>query len=241
MTEKFDGIVLRTLKYNDSMMIVDVYTRQCGRLPFLAPVSRSKRSKVRSVLFQPLSMLSFTASCRRGRQLSRISDVQPYAMYSSIPFNIVKSSIALFLAEVLAYSLREEEGNETLYDFLDSSFMLFDNLENGYADFHIVFLSQLLRYIGIYPNMDDYAAGRYIDLLQGCVTAEQPLHAHFLMPQNAGFFVELLCTGFDSMHALSLNRELRGAYLAILIEYYRLHIPDFPKPKSLDILKELFD
>ena len=89
--------------------------------------------------------------------------------------------------------------------------------------------------------MDDYAAGRYIDLLQGCVTAEQPLHAHFLMPQNAGFFVELLCTGFDSMHALSLNRELRGVYLAILIEYYRLHIPDFPKLKSLDILKELFD
>ena len=241
MIEKFDGIVLRTLKYSDSLMIVDIYTRQCGRLSFLAPVSRSKRSKVRSVLFQPLSMLSFTASYKRGRQLSRISDVQPYSMYSSIPFNIVKSSIALFVAEVLAYSLREEEANDALFDFLDSSFMLFDNLEKGYADFHIVFLSQLLRYIGIYPNIDEFVPGGYLDLLQGGAVQEQPLHAHFVMPDKAHFFVELLGTGFDSMHELSLNRELRGEFLAILIEYYHLHIPDFPRPKSLDILRELFD
>ena len=240
MTEKFDGIVLRTLKYSDSLMLVDVYTRQCGRHSFLAPVSRSKKSKVRSVLFQPLSMLSFTASYRPGRQLSRISDVQPYAMYSSVPFNVVKSSIALFIAEVLTYSLCEEEGDEALFGFLDSSFMLFDNLETGYADFHIVFLSQLLRYIGIYPNIDDYTPGSYIDLLQGCAAGEQPMHPHFLHPSTAGFFATLLAIGYDTMHTLSLNRELRGSYLAILIEYYRLHIPDFPKLKSLDILKELF-
>ena len=240
MIEKFDGIVLRTLKYSDSLIIVDIYTRQHGRLSFLAPASRSKRSKVRTVLFQPLSMLSFTASYKHGRQLSRISDVQPYAMYSSIPFNIVKSSIALFIAEVLAYALCEEEENKAVYDFLDSSFMLFDSLENGYADFHIIFLSQLLRYIGIFPNIEDYSCGAYFDMLQGCVVHEQPLHAHFLMPNEANFFVDLLSTGYETMHTLSLNREMRGYYLAFLTEYYRLHIPDFPKPKSLDILKELF-
>ena len=240
MIEKFDGIVLRTLKYNDSLIIVDIYTRQHGRLSFLAPASRSKRGKVRTVLFQPLSMLSFTASYKHGRHLSRISDVQPYAMYSSIPFNIVKSSIALFIAEVLAYALCEEEENKTVYDFLDSSFMLFDSLENGYADFHIIFLSQLLRYIGIFPNIVDYSSGAYFDMLQGCVVHEQPLHAHFLMPNEAKFFVDLLSTGYETMHTLSLNREMRGCYLAFLTEYYRLHIPDFPKPKSLDVLKELF-
>ena len=241
MIEKFDGIVLRTLKYSDSLMIVDIYTRQCGRHSFLAPVSRSKRSKVRSVLFQPLSMLSFTASYKHGRQLSRINDVQPYAMYSSIPFNIVKSSIALFVAEMLTYSLREEESDGLLFDFLNRSFTLFDNLDNGYTDFHIVFLSQLLRYIGIYPNVENYTAGAYVDLLQGGVVREQPLHPHFIMPEESSLFVSLLSAGYENMPSLSLNRELRGNFLATLIEYYRLHIPDFPKPKSLDVLKELFD
>lgn len=240
MVEKFDGIVLRTLKYSDSLLIVDIYTRQRGRLSFLAPASRSRRGKVRSVLFQPMSMLSFMASYRQGRQLSRINDVQPYAMYSSIPFDVVKSSIAMFLSEVLTYSLREEEGDESLFTFLDRSLMLFDNLENGFADFHIIFMSQLLRYLGIFPNIDDYSEGSYFDLAHGCVVKEHPLHPAFLMPQESSAFIALLRTGYESMHLLSLNRELRSAYLAILIEYYRLHIPDFPQLKSFEVLKELF-
>lgn len=241
MIENFDGIVLRTLKYNDSLVIVDIYTRQRGRASFLVSSSRSKRSRGRSVLFQPLAMLSFTASCKQGKHLSRVGDVQPYLMYSSIPFNAVKSSIALFLSEVLTHALREEEGDESLFNFIDRSLTLFDNLEQGYADFHLVFMSQLLRFLGIFPNIDDYTAGSYLDLVQGCVVHEHPLHPNFLMSQECELFIGLLRTGYESMHLLALNRKLRGTLLAILTEYYRLHVPDFPQLKSLEILKELFD
>ena len=150
MVEKFEGIVLRTLKYNDGLMIADLYTSQRGRMSFLVPVSHSKRSRVRSVLFQPLSMLSFTATVKIGRTLSRIGEVQPYSMYSSINNDVVKSSIALYLAELLSYALREDGRDDALFTFLDRSFTLFDNLEHGYADFHLVFMVQLLRFLGIY-------------------------------------------------------------------------------------------
>ena len=232
---------MRTLKYSDSLMIADIYTRSRGRLSFLVPVSHSKRSRVRSVLFQPLSMLSFTASYKSGKSLSRISDVQPYSMYSSIGSDVVKSSIALYLAELLTYSLREEGADESLFNFLDHSFTLFDNLEAGYADFHLVFMVQLLRYLGIYPNIEGYNSQSYLDLRQGCVVGEHPLHGDFLLPADAEQFVALLRTGYDTMHRLLLNRELRGIYLAILTDYYRLHIPDFPHIRSMDVLRELFD
>ena len=150
MVEKFEGIVLSTLKYNDGLMIADLYTSQRGRMSFLVPVSYSKRSRVRSVLFQPLSMLSFTATVKTGRTLSRIGEVQPYSMYSSINNDVVKSSIALYLAELLSYALREDGRDDALFTFLDRSFTLFDNLEHGYADFHLVFMVQLLRFLGIY-------------------------------------------------------------------------------------------
>ena len=241
MVEVFEGIVLRTLKYSDSLLIADVYTRQKGRMSFLVPVTHSKRGRVRSVLFQPLSMLSLTVSYKNGRQLQRVNDAQPYNMYSSIPFNVVKSAIALYLSEMLVYTLREEEPDEALFVFLNRSFSLFDELENGYADFHIVFLSQLLRYIGIYPNLDNYSPGCYFDLVQGCAVREHPMHANFLMPADAVGFISLVRVEYENMHSLSLNRKLRGIYLAILNLYYRLHIPDFPQIKSMDVLKELFD
>ena len=241
MIEKFEGIVLRTLKYSDSLMIADIYTAQRGRMSFLVPVSHTKRSRVRSVLFQPLSMLSFTAPVKAGRNLSRIGEVQPYSMYSSIPNDVVKSSIALYLAELLTYALREDGNDDSLFTFLDRSFTLFDNLEHGYADFHLVFMVQLLRFLGIYPNLEGFAPGCYFDLFQGCVTREHPLHPNFLLPEDAAAFIELLRTGYDSMHLLSLNRKLRGEYLATLSLYYRLHVPEFPELKSAAVLRELFD
>ena len=241
MVEKFEGIVLRTLKYSDGLMIADIYTAQRGRMSFLVPVSHSKRSRVRSVLFQPLSMLSFTATVKAGRNLSRIGEVQPYSMYSSIPNDVVKSSIALYLAELLTYALREDGCDDSLFTFLGRSFTLFDNLEQGYADFHLVFMVQLLRFLGIYPNIEGFGPGCFFDLSQGCVTREHPLHPNFLMPDSASAFVGLLRTGYDSMHLLVLNRKLRGEYLATLSLYYRLHIPDFPQLKSAAVLRELFD
>lgn len=241
MVEKFEGIVLRTLKYNDSLMIADLYTSQRGRMSFLVPVSHSKRSRVRSVLFQPLSMLSFTATVKTGSALSRIGEAQPYSMYSSINNDVIKSSIALYIAELLSYALREDGRDDALFTFLDRSFTLFDNLEHGYADFHLVFMVQLLRFLGIYPNLENYAPGCYFDLAQGCATREYPLHPNFLLPDDAVSFVSLLRTGYDSMHLLSLNRKLRGEYLATLAVYYRLHVPEFPELKSAAILRELFD
>lgn len=241
MIEKFEGVVLRTLKYSDNLMIADIYTRGHGRKSFLVPVSHSRRSRVRSVLFQPLSMLVFTAGYRKGKSLSRISDVQPHVMYSSIPFDIVKSSISLYLAELLTYALREDGGDESLFNFLERSFMLFDSLEHGYVDFHLVFMVQLLRYLGIYPNLEGCTSNSYFDLMQGGIVHEHPLHSNFLMPDDTRSFVALLQTGFASMHELSLNRGLRGEYLAILNKYYALHIPDFPLLKSAEVLKELFD
>ena len=241
MIEKFEGIVLRTLKYNDTLVIADIYTAQRGRMSFLVPVSHSKRSRVRSVLFQPLSMLSFTATVKTGRSLSRIGEVQPYSMYSSINNDVVKSSIALYLAELLTYALREDGSDDSLFTFLDRSFTLFDNLEHGYVDFHLVFMVQLLRFLGIYPNLENYAPGCYFDLAQGGTTREHPLHPHFLLPDDAVSFVNLLRTGYDSMHLLSLNRKLRGEYLATLSVYYQLHVPEFPELKSAAVLRELFD
>ena len=241
MIEKFEGIVLRTLKYSDGLMIADIYTAQRGRMSFLVPVSHSKRSKVRSVLFQPLSMLTFTATVKAGRNLSRIGEVQPFSMYSSITNDVVKSSIALYLAELLTFALREDGSDDSLFTFLDRSFTLFDNLEHGYADFHLVFMVQLLRFLGIYPNLEDYTPGCYFDLAQGCTTHEHPLHPHFLLPESTEIFVDLLRTGYDSMHLLSLNRKLRGEFLATLSLYYQLHIPEFPELKSAAVLRELFD
>lgn len=231
---------MRTIKYNDNLMIADIFTQQVGRRSFLLPVSRSKQSRVRNVLFQPLSMVAFTAAGRSEKSMARISDAQPYAMYSTVPYDVVKSSIALYLAELLTHALRDSTDDETLFIFMDRAFTWLDAATEGYADFHLVFMARLLRFLGIYPNIGSVGRNEYFDMLSGCLVREHPLHPHFLMPAAAERFSRLLAADFQSVRALALNREQRGEYLAVLEEYYRLHIPDFPSLRSAEVLRELF-
>ena len=241
MVEIVTGIVLRTIKYSDNLMIADMYTKERGRASFLVPVSRGKRSKVRSVMFQPLSMLTFTASKGKGKSLPRLSEVQPYVLYRTIPYDVAKSAVAIYIAEFLVAVLREEGENEALFAYLDYAFSFFDEQPDACADFHIIFLLQLTRFLGIYPNVEDVSRVCYFDLLAGSLVSQHPLHSHYLLPEDTVNFINLLKVDFNSIHTLSLNRKARGEYLALIQSYYGLHIPDFPDMKSMDVLRELFD
>ncbi len=241
MTETLTGIVLRTIKYSDNLMVADMYTKERGRASFLVPVSRSGRSKVRSVLFQPLSMLTFTVNAGRKNAIPRLSEVHPYVMYHTIPFDVVKSAVAIYIAEFLVAVLREEGENEALFAYLDYSLSFFDASDEDFSNFHIIFLLQLTRFLGIFPNIENVSKECCFDLLAGYLTSEYPLHAHFLPPQDTRNFIELLKVDFNSMHKLFLSRKARGEYLALIQTYYSLHIPDFPPIKSADVLRELFD
>ena len=241
MVENFTGIVLRTLKYSDSLMIADIFTATRGRLSFLVPVSRSKSSKVRSVLFQPLAMLTFKANYRPGRGLTRVSEVLPYVMYSSIPYEPCKSAVALYLSEFLTRALHEESDNGSLFTFLEYSLRWFDEVQEGYANFHLVFLMRLTRFLGISPNLEDAARNHYFDLAAGCFCGVQPLHGNFLPAAQAVELFRMLFSEYDEAASFAMNRQRRGEILDFLQRYYRLHIPDFPELKSAEVLKELFD
>lgn len=240
MTEKFIGIVLRTLKYNDNLMIADILTETHGRASFLVPISRGRSKKTRNTLFQPLSILSFNASHKK-RGLGHLSEAHPYILYNSIPYNPYKSAIALYLSEFLTRALHEENDSSELFAFIEFSLRQFDETSEGYANFHLIFLMRLTRFLGISPNLEEMKHGKYFDLAAGCFVNTQPAHPHFLTSEKAIKFFSALSNEYNKETYLIPNRNTRNEYLGIIQQYYQLHIPDFPILKSTEVLKELFD
>jgi len=241
MLQKTLGIVLHSLKYNDSSNVVDVYTSLHGRLPFLVGISKTRRIRVKSVLFQPLSILEFDADFRPVRSLFRIKDVKSYYPFSSIPYRPEKLAIAIFLSEFLYRALHEENENPELFTYLLNSIQWLDTAEKEYANFHLVFLMRLSRFLGFYPNVENSRKGSYFDL-EGAVFSDlQPIHKSFLFPEEASMVTTLLRMNYDNMHLFCLNHSQRIRCLEIINEYYRLHIPNFPQLQSLKVLQEIFD
>lgn len=241
MYQKTVGIVLHVLKYNDSSNIVHVYTRDRGRVAFLVKASRSRKAGVRPTLFQPLSMVELEADFRPKANLHRVKEAKVWMPYASLPFHPYKSSIAMFLSEFLYRALREEEPDEYLFAYLQHSICWLDGCGDSFSNFHIVFLLRLSRFLGLYPNLNRYTEGCYFDMLNACFTPSVPESGAFLKPDEAARVQMLLRMNYETMHLFSMSRAERNRCLTIINDYYRLHIPDFPVLKSLEVLKELFD
>lgn len=242
MLQKTQGIVLRTVKYKDASWIADVYTDVAGRVSFLVPVPRSRKASVKAVLFQPLALVELEADFRANASIYKIKEAKSWHPFTTLPYDPYKSAIALFLSEFLCRAIRAEDDNRALFAYLQHSIVWLDECRTGFANFHLVFLMRLSRFLGLYPNLEGYSSGCYFDLLNACFTTLRPVgHSHYIGPAEAARLTTLMRMNYDTMHLFAMSRVERMRCLSVIEQYYRLHLPDFPELKSLEVLKELFD
>ena len=238
MLTKTEAIVLHALKYGERQMIVDMFTREHGRLSFIVSLPRSERSKLKKQYLQPLTLLQIEADIRPQVQLQKLRDVGLLQPLPSLLSHAEKLSVGLFISEFLYHALKGEQRNELLFDYVRGSLEWLDGTQGPVANFHLVFLMRLSRFLGFYPNLED--EGDYFDLRGAVFTAQPPLHRDFLLPQESTHIRLLMRMDYSTMHLFRLSRPERARILEILLLYYRLHLPAFPELRSLSVLKDLY-
>ena len=240
MLTKTQAIVLHSLKYGETRLIVDMFTRSQGRQSFIVSIPKSVKGKIKKQLFQPLTLLEIESDLRPKLQLQKLSDIRLASPFSSIPFDPNKLSISLFIAEFLYYALRSEQHNEPLFDYIVNSIQWLDAQTDRFANFHLVFLMRLSRFLGFYPNLEHYQSGDYFDLRESVFLSTPPVHRDFLHPQEAEKIQLMMRMDFPTMHLFRMSHQERNRLLEVSLIYYRLHIPDFPELKSVSVLQELY-
>lgn len=240
MEVKTKAIVLRTVRYGDSRMIVDMLTASVGRVSFACGLSKTNRGKIKKQLFQPLTLLDIVFDYRPTMELQRIKDVRMARPFVSIPFDAYKLSIGLFLAEFLVYATKGEQDGKQLEEFTEKSLLWLDNAVDGFANFHLVFMIRVSLFVGFYPNLDGYSDGAWFDLRDGSFTMTCPSHPDYLNPDDSRRILLLTRMNFDNMRLFSMSRVDRNRCLDVIMTYYRLHVANFPVLRSLEVLRELF-
>lgn len=240
MLSKSEAIVLHSIKYGESKIIVDIFTRQQGRMAFVVNLPRTPRSKIKKQYFQPLTLLNIEYDVRPQAQLQKLSDVSLLTPLTSIQCEPSKLSIALFMAEFLYHALKGEQQNESLFDYLLSSILWLDGRKEQYANFHLVCLMRMTRFLGFFPNLEDYKEGDYFDLRASVFCSNPPLHHDLLLPLEAAQMLNIMRMDYATMHLFHMSHEERNRCLDFILTYYRLHLPDFPELRSWNVLRELY-
>lgn len=221
-------------------MIVDMFTREVGRLSFIVPLPKTPKSRLKKQYFQPMTLLEIECDVRQRVQLQKLKDVRLLSAYTSVPFSPEKLALSLFTAEFLYHALRSEQCNEPLFAYVCDAMRWLDAVETGFANFHLTFLMRLSRFLGFYPNLDDYVDGCVFDLRAATFSLQVPTHRDFLQPDDAQRIHTLMRMDFPTMRLYRLSRHDRNRIVDVLLYYYRLHIPQFPELKSLSVLQELW-
>lgn len=234
-------IVLRCVRYSDDALIADVLSEETGRVAFMVRVSRSPRAAVRHSLFTPLALLEMEWEHRPAARLMRPRQARAALVPVSLPYDARKTGIVLFLAEVLHYAVRGEPDSRDIFEYVYRSVEWLDVCRQGFANFHLVFLLHLTRFLGFAPNVEEgVREGAWFDLAAGCFTERKPPHSHCLPPADAALLPLLMRMRFRSMHVFRFSGAERNRLLGRINEYFRLHLPAFPELKSLPVLHELF-
>lgn len=238
MLEKSEAIVLHVIKYGESKIIVDMFTKRWGRLSYIIPLPKTSKSRIKKQYFQPMTLLEIECEVRPRISLQKLSDARLLTPFISIPLSPEKLAISMFVAEFLCYSLHSEQCNEPLFDYIADSIQWLDAANDGFVNFHLAFLMHLSRFLGFYPNLEN--GEQYFDLREGRFCAEVPMHRDFLKPEEAQWIHLLMRMDFPTMRLYRLSRHDRHRIMDVLLHYYKLHLPDFPEMKSLAVLQQLW-
>ena len=237
---KTKAVVLRAVKYGESGLVVDMLTEKMGRVSFMVKMPRSSKSKVHKQLFMPLTLVEVDYDCRAKASLQKLRDIRMAVPLPGIALHPHKLAVGMFLAEFLCHATRDESDNELLFQFVAFSLEWLDGVSEGFANFHLVFMIRLSRFIGFFPNTEDAGEGKFFDLLGACFTSVPPLHGHFLAPDEASKISLLMRLNYKTMHLCAMTRAERNRCTEVILEYYRLHVPGFPALRSLEVLRQLF-
>jgi DNA repair protein RecO (recombination protein O) len=240
MLQKTRGIVFKTTHYSESSVIVQVFTEKLGLQSYLINGVKKPKAKISLNMLQPLHLLDMVVYHKANSNIQRVAELRQLPVFQNIPYDIVKSSLAIFLNEVIYKSIKQESKDELLFDFLFHAIELLDRMEKGLANFHLYFLMRLTRFLGFFPETNGYSDSSYFDLKNAEFTQLLPPHSFVVNPPQIKLWYVLMESNFEELEHLQMLPADRKMLLESLLDYYRLHVDHFGEIKSQAVLAEIF-
>ena len=236
MQVKTKAIVISAIKYQEKSLIVKCFTLSDGlKSYFVRDAFSSRKSAQKIAYFQPLTILEIEAVHKNKGTLEYFKDLKVSTPFHSIHSDIYKSTIVMFISEVLHHAIHEEEKNEPLFVFLETALHWLDN-HGEISNFHLILMLEVTKDLGIYPDTTDIDLP-FFEMSDGVFT---PFHGITALTEHETHLLKkLIELRFDNGQK-NFNVVERQLLLKILMDYYILHLAGFKRPKSVDILKEIF-
>ncbi|MBE9487962.1 MAG: DNA repair protein RecO [Bacteroidetes bacterium] len=238
---KSRAIILHTIKHGESGHIVYMYSEHHGRIACYVNSTRTGRPTIgkTKISLQPLTIIDYVGKPNNKGDFHRILQAKRAYLADGLMFDIHKSTVALFMAEIMYKIIRDTEPNPKFFDFLITSITTLDKMESGESNFHMYFMAKLLSFLGYTPQ-NNYEKDTYLDMLLGKFVVIKPQHPNFFEKKETFLFAQISVSNPEKLGEIKCSRTLRINLLNGIISYISLHHETRYNIASLKILSEIF-
>jgi DNA repair protein RecO (recombination protein O) len=239
MLHKTRGIFLRAIDYSDSSLIATIYTEKFGTQSYLLQGVKKNKSKIRPSILQPLHLYDMVVYHKENGGLQRISDCRNTPHFQSIPFDMRKRSIAMFICELLNHTLVEHQEDDALFSFVEQNILTLDDASDSVANAALWFMVHYTKFLGFFPNLTSFTEGNFFDLKNSQFCNNASLNPYTMNESSTALLKEILLADHLCSNGIVANAQHRRDLIDQLILYYQLHIDGFKPLKSHQILAEI--
>lgn len=234
------AIIFRTIKYQETSLIVEAYTELKGLRKYIINGVRKSKATTPASLLQVMNLVEIVAYEREDRDLNRLKEVRLAYNFQQIPFDVIRGTLGLFMAEIARKTVLERENNRPLFAFLFESFQFLDRTPHALANVPLQFLLEFSTYLGIMPSGEWSSQTPFFDLREGQFTGSLPAHGEYLAEEKSLVLFRLLHADKDHAHELKVEKQLRLNLLDDVIRYFNMHIEGMGEINSAKILRSCF-
>jgi len=241
MLGKCRAIVIRSIDFSESSVVLKCYTDKFGMQSYLVNGVRGKKSAIRPSHVQVLNLLELESYHQQNKNLQRIKELKCEPLLKSIHYDFKKSSIGVFIAELINKCIKEENHpDENLFDFLFHTIQILDLTDENVALLAPYFMLQLSKYLGFFPKNNYSSQNDAFDLKEGFFRPHDNNMFGLCSSEISLKIYELLNSDFENLNRIELSKDNRSEIIEVMIKYYQFHISDFKELNSYVILKGLF-
>lgn len=241
MLRTVEGLIVRAIKYSETSIIFDAYTKELGLKTYIVNGVRKKNGTLSPALFQPMSLVEMVVYHSEEKDINRIKEIKPSYVYQQVPFDVIKGAVGLFITEVAQKTVREPEPNEALYNFLKDCYITLDQTKCKIAYFPVWFLVQYATFLGLTPVLKSLTEQSVFDYVEGKVLPKALFDTiHCFSTHNTHLLAVFLELDFESCTEVVMSGEDRSSFLSDLLRYYQYHLDNFGQLNSITVLHSVF-
>ncbi|MEM1128384.1 MAG: DNA repair protein RecO [Bacteroidota bacterium] len=248
MIVRTEAVVLRSMRYRETSLIVTLFTHEQGRVSVLAKGARLTRSRFGATL-QPMAHIEVLYAHKSTRTLHTLRESAHLTLHPHLRQDLGRTALGYRMIELVAALMPQEAPNAPVFELLKGSLTVLDQAEGVVTALLPYFQLRLATLLGFGPAIERDVvaqvteAGGVLVLDTGAVVPLEQATSPSVRSDRSTLRAFAICAraDLDVVLRTQMDVDVQRRLVDLVDAYLRYHLEESYPTRSQPVLRRLVE